>query len=87
MLIQARMLGVKKNPIVEVIIRDYLKDLELKNYVHIARKLKVPLREVEIGGIIDQQNGSKTGQHLFRRKNSSRLFPMFMLSNPEMNIK
>ena len=47
LLIQAQMPGVKKNPLVEVIIRDCLKDLELKNYVHIARKLKVPLREVE----------------------------------------
>ena len=46
LLIQARMLGVK-NKIIEVIIKDYLKDLELKNYVHIAHKLKVPLREVE----------------------------------------
>ena len=47
LLIQARMLGVGKNRIIEVIIKDYLKDLELKNYLHIARKLKVPLREVE----------------------------------------
>src|SRR4030042_1217610 len=47
LLIQARMLGVEKNRIVEVIIKDYLKDLELKNYLHISRKLKIPLREVE----------------------------------------
>ena len=47
LLIQARMLGVN-TPLMEVIIRDHLKDLELKNYVHIARKLKVPLREVEM---------------------------------------
>jgi RNA polymerase sigma-54 factor len=46
LLIQARMLGVK-NPTVESIIKDHMKDLELKNYLHIARKLKVPLREVE----------------------------------------
>jgi len=46
LLIQARMLGVK-NPIIEKIIKDHLKDLELKSYVHIARKLKIPLREVE----------------------------------------
>ena len=51
LLIQARMLGVK-NPIVEVIIKDHLKDLELKNYIHIARKLKVPLREVEIAVLL-----------------------------------
>ena len=46
LLIQARILGAK-NPFVEVIIKDHLKDLELKNYIHIARKLKVPIREVE----------------------------------------
>jgi RNA polymerase sigma-54 factor len=51
LLIQARMLGAK-NPIVEVIIKDHLKDLELKNYVHIARKLKVPIREVEIAVLL-----------------------------------
>ena len=51
LLIQARMLGVK-NPIVEVIIKDHLKDLELKNYLHIARKLKVPIREVEIAVLL-----------------------------------
>lgn len=51
LLIQARMLGTK-NPIVEVIIRDHLKDLELKNYVHIARKLRVPIREVEIAVLL-----------------------------------
>ena len=47
LLIQARMMGAKRNPIVEAIIRDHLKDLELKNYLNIARKLKVPIREVE----------------------------------------
>ena len=51
LLIQARMLGTK-NSIVEVIIKDHLKDLELKNYIHIARKLKVPIREVEIAVLL-----------------------------------
>lgn len=61
LLIQARILGVK-NAIIEIIIRDYLKDLELKNYVHIARKLKVPIRDVEIAvlliGNMDPKPGS-----------------------------
>ncbi|HEX7416326.1 MAG TPA: RNA polymerase sigma-54 factor, partial [Smithellaceae bacterium] len=61
LLIQARMFGVK-NAIIEIIIRDYLKDLELKNYVHIARKLKVPIRDVEIAvlliGNMDPKPGS-----------------------------
>ena len=33
-------------PLVEKIIVDYLKDLEIKNYAHIARKLKVKLDDV-----------------------------------------
>ena len=60
LLIQARMLGVK-NPIVEVIIKDHLKDLELKNYVHIARKLKVPIREVEIAVLLISNMEPKPG--------------------------
>jgi RNA polymerase sigma-54 factor len=60
LLIQARMLGVK-NPIIEIIIKDYLKDLELKNYVHIARKLKVSLREVEIAVLLISNMDPKPG--------------------------
>ena len=45
LLIQARLLGVS-SLLMEAIIQDHLKDLELKNYSHIARKLKVPLQEV-----------------------------------------
>lgn len=67
LLIQARMLGVK-NPIVELIIKNHLKDLELKNYLHIARKLKVPLRDVECAVILisnmDPKPGSRYSQEL-----------------------
>nr|MDA8125548.1 RNA polymerase factor sigma-54 [Deltaproteobacteria bacterium] len=45
LLIQARMLGEAK-PLVESIVSDYMKDLEIRNYPHIARKLKVPLADV-----------------------------------------
>jgi RNA polymerase sigma-54 factor len=45
LLIQARLLGVM-NPVIESIIRDHIKDLELKNFNHIARKLRVSLPEV-----------------------------------------
>jgi len=45
LLIQARLLG-ETNPLVEIIIRDHLKDLEMKNYPQIARKLKVEIDEV-----------------------------------------
>ncbi len=60
LLIQARMLGVK-NKIIEVIIREYLKELELKNYVHIAHKLKVPLREVEVAVLLISGMNPKPG--------------------------
>ena len=60
LLIQARMLA-KGNPMIEVIIRDHLKDLELKNYVHIARKLKVPLREVEMAVLLISKMDPKPG--------------------------
>jgi RNA polymerase sigma-54 factor len=45
LLIQARMLGIN-NPIIERIICDHLKELEIKHYALIARKLKVPLPDV-----------------------------------------
>lgn len=42
---QARNLG-EVRPLVEKIITGHLKDLEVKNYLHIARKLKVTIEEV-----------------------------------------
>lgn len=45
LLIQARLLGIS-SPMMEAIIRDHMKDLELKNYNHIARKLHIPLTEI-----------------------------------------
>jgi RNA polymerase sigma-54 factor len=45
LLIQAHLLGVS-TPLMEAIIRDHMKDLELKNYNQIARKLRVPLQEI-----------------------------------------
>ncbi|HOW56706.1 MAG TPA: RNA polymerase factor sigma-54 [Smithellaceae bacterium] len=67
LLIQARLLGVK-NSIIEAIIRDYLKDLELKNYVHIARKMKVPLRDVEIAILLISNMDPKPGSRFFEDK-------------------
>jgi RNA polymerase sigma-54 factor len=60
LLIQARMLGAG-NKIIEVIIKDFLKDLELKNYVHIAHKLKVPLHDVEIAVLLISRMNPKPG--------------------------
>ncbi len=45
LLIQAKILGVS-SPLVETIIKEYLKDLETKNYTNISRKLKVSLSDV-----------------------------------------
>jgi len=60
LMIQARMLGVK-NRLIEVIIKDFLKELELKNYVHIAHKLKVPLKEVEMAVLLISGMNPKPG--------------------------
>jgi RNA polymerase sigma-54 factor len=45
LLIQATMAGSARF-LVERIIRDHIKDLEIKNYAHIARKLKVSIDDV-----------------------------------------
>jgi RNA polymerase sigma-54 factor len=45
LLIQAKMTG-ESRPLVERIIVDFLKDLEMKNYAQIVRKLKVKLSDV-----------------------------------------
>lgn len=60
LLIQARLLGAK-NTLMEVIITDFLKDLELKHYGHIAQKLKVPLREVETAVLLISGMNPKPG--------------------------
>ncbi len=77
LLIQARMMGAKRNPIVEAIIRDHLKDLELKNYLNIARKLKVPIRGAEKAVLLISNMDPKTGVFM-QRKRFRPLFPMFM---------
>ena len=45
LLIQARILKIS-SPLIEVIITNHMKDLEIKNYPNIARKLKAPLSDV-----------------------------------------
>jgi RNA polymerase sigma-54 factor len=45
LLIQNRVMG-GSNSLVEAIIRDHLKDLEVKNYNYISKKQKVPLQDV-----------------------------------------
>ena len=60
LLIQARLLD-PDNQLLAFIIRDHLKDLELKNYVHIARKLKTPLKEVETAVLMIAKMDPKPG--------------------------
>jgi RNA polymerase sigma-54 factor len=61
LLIQAKMTG-NARPLVEQIILDHLRDLEIKNYAHIARKLKRPIDDilaaVMIIGHMDPRPGS-----------------------------
>ncbi len=45
LMIQAKVLGAE-NSLVEIIVRDFLHDLENKNYNNIAKKLKMPLASV-----------------------------------------
>src|SRR5512145_1237484 len=60
LLIQARIF-TKERCLLESIISDHLKDLELKNYVHISRKLKVPLKEVETAVLLISKMDPKPG--------------------------
>ncbi len=60
LLIQSR-LFVKERKLLETIIQDHLKDLELKNYLHIARKLKIPIKEVEIAVLLISKMDPKPG--------------------------
>ncbi len=60
LLIQARILGSAK-PLVEKIIMGHLKDLEIKNYLHIARKLKVTLDDVLAAVVIITNMDPKPG--------------------------
>jgi RNA polymerase sigma-54 factor len=45
LLIQAKMTGGARS-LVERIILDHLRDLEIRNYAHIARKLKAPIEDI-----------------------------------------
>jgi RNA polymerase sigma-54 factor len=57
---QAKPLG-EVRPLVEKIIKGHLKDLEVKNYVHIARKLKAPLEDVQAAVVIITNMDPKPG--------------------------
>jgi len=60
LLIQAHLLGNAK-PLVEKIILGHMKDLEVKNYLHIARKLKVTLDDVMAAVVIITNMDPKPG--------------------------
>ncbi|MEN6376124.1 MAG: RNA polymerase factor sigma-54 [Smithella sp.] len=80
LLIQARMLGTK-NQIVEVIIKDHLKDLELKNYINIARKLKVPLGEVETAVLLISNMDPRPGSMYSEEKVQSIVPDVYVLKS------
>ena len=63
-----------QNKIIEVIIKEFLKELELKNYVHIAHKLKVPLREVEIAVLLISRMNPKPGS-IYSEENIQPIIP------------
>ncbi len=67
LLIQARMF-TKERALLETIISEHLKDLELKNYIHIARKLKVPLKEVEVAVLLISKMDPKPGAQFSEEK-------------------
>ena len=73
LLIQADKLGVQ-NKIIDVIIREYLKELELKNYSQIAQKLKVPLREVETAVLLISKMNPKPGS-IFSEEMAQHIIP------------
>jgi RNA polymerase sigma-54 factor len=60
LLIQARILG-EARPLVEKIISGHMKDLEIKNYAHIARKLKASLDDVLTAVLIITNMDPKPG--------------------------
>jgi RNA polymerase sigma-54 factor len=60
LLIQTRILG-NVGPLVEKIITGHLKDLEIKNYAHIARKLKASLDDVLAAVLIITKMDPKPG--------------------------
>ncbi len=80
LLIQARLLGTK-NPLVEVIIRDHLKDLELKNYLHISRKLKVPIREVETAVLLISNMDPRPGSMYSEEKVQSIIVDVYVVKS------
>jgi RNA polymerase sigma-54 factor len=60
LLLQARILGSVR-PLVEKIIMGHMKELEIKNYAHIARKLKEPLANVLAAVVIITNMDPKPG--------------------------
>jgi RNA polymerase sigma-54 factor len=60
LLLQARFLGQGRS-LVERIIAEHMKDLEIKNYSHIARKLKAPLEDVLAAVVVITNMDPKPG--------------------------
>jgi RNA polymerase sigma-54 factor len=79
------MLGIQ-NQLVEAIIQDHMKDLEIKNYNHISRKNKVPCDDVFQAVMIISNMDPRPGSVIMKRKFRP-LFLTFMSSSLVMIIK
>ena len=73
LLIQAGFLGVSY-PLVETIIKEYLQDLETKNYNNIAKKLKVQLSDVLEAVLVISNMNPKPGL-LYNEERSQYIIP------------
>ena len=60
LLIQAQLMG-ETNPLVKLIIQDHLKDLEMKNYQNIAKKLKTEIDKVVQAVMVISQMDPRPG--------------------------
>lgn len=60
LLIQAKIFGIS-SPLIETIITDHMKDLEIKNYSNIARKLKVSISDVQNAVVVISNMDPKPG--------------------------
>ena len=82
LLIQAGMFA-GENPLVETIIREHLKELELKNYLQIARRLKVPLKEVEVAVLLISKMDPKPGAVYSQEKAQSIIPDVYVVKSGE----
>jgi len=82
LLIQAKIFGIT-SPLMEAIIADHMKDLEVKNYAHISRKLKVPLNEVLNAVILISKMDPKPGSRHQEESTSTMIPDVFVFKSDD----